>query len=467
MNEIKARVDVKHPYLIMMGLYLGAFIGMFSETSLNVALPQLMKVFQVESSLAQWLVTGYMLVIGIVLPFASLLMKWFPIRKLSTFALSAFLIGSLISGFAPTFAILLIGRLIQGIGTGLVLPMMFSVVLEVFPPNKMGRALGVTSLIIMFAPAIGPTLSGIFLAVASWRILFFLFAIILFVGLIFTRKYMVDPYEITKPEIDKLSCITSCIGFGGIVLGVGLASAYGWLSSVVLICLIIGFISLFIYAKRQLSMENPILNLRAFKTGRFTLGTILVTLNFGITLSAMYLFPQYLQNGAGYAVALTGLIMLPGGVVNAIVSLLSGSLYDKFGAKAPSRIGFLISIIGAVLLLFVSQSTSLSYVIVCHVLLMIGVPLVMSPSQSYALNSLPKEISTDGSTILNTLQQVFGAISTAIATSLLGIGQQAYIGENTQAAFTNGIHYGFTFTLVLAILGLLLSLKVKKQDHLD
>ena len=463
MNEMKARVDVKHPYLVMMGLYLGAFIGMFSETSLNVALPELMKVFQIESSLAQWLVTGYMLVIGLVLPFASLLMKWFPIRKLSTFALGAFLIGALISGFAPTFSILLIGRLIQGIGTGLVLPMMFSVVLEVFPANRIGSALGITSLIIMFAPAIGPTLSGILLAVASWRFLFFLFAVILLVGLVFTRKYMVDPYEITKPEIDKVSCFTSCIGFGGVVLGIGLASAYGWLSAIVLICLIIGFASLFIYVKRQLSADNPILNLRAFKSSRFTLGTILVTLNFGITLSAMYLFPQYLQNGAGYTVALAGWIMMPGGIVNAIVSLLSGSLYDKIGAQAPSRFGFLISIIGAVLLLFVSPSTSLFYIILCHVLLMIGVPLAMSPSQSYALNSLPKEISTDGSTILNTLQQVFGAISTAVATSLLGTGQSAYVGGSTQDAFTNGIHYGFAFTLILAIVGLLLSLKVKKK----
>jgi MFS transporter, DHA2 family, lincomycin resistance protein len=464
MNEIKARIDVKHPYLVMMGLYLGAFIGMFSETSLNVALPQLMEAFQVESSLAQWLVTGYMLVIGLVLPFASLLMKWFPIRKLSSFALGAFLIGALISGVAPTFSILLIGRLIQGIGTGLVLPMMFSVVLEVFPANKIGHAMGVTSLIIMFAPAIGPTLSGILLAVASWRFLFFLFAIILFVGLLFINKYMVSIYEITKPEIDKVSCLTSCIGFGCIVLGAGLASAYGWLSTIVLFCLIVGFISLFIYAKRQLSMKNPILNLNAFKTKKFTIGTILVTLNFGITLSAMYLFPQYLQNGAGYAVALTGMIMLPGGVVNAIVSLMSGTLYDKVGAKAPARFGFLISIVGAALLLFVSKSSSLFYVIACHILLMIGVPLAMSPSQSYALNSLPKEISTDGSTILNTLQQVFGAISTAIATSLLGIGQAAYTGANIQSAFTNGVHYGFIFTLVLAIIGFILSFNVKNKD---
>lgn len=133
----KARVDVKHPYLVMLGLYLGTFSGLFSETSLNIALPQLMDTFHISAGIAQWLVVGYMLVIGIVLPFTSLLMKCFPIRKLTVFALGAFIVGSLISGFAPDFRLLLAGRMIQGIGTGMVLPMMFSVILEVFLQIKL------------------------------------------------------------------------------------------------------------------------------------------------------------------------------------------------------------------------------------------------------------------------------------------------------------------------------------------
>lgn len=464
MNE-KARVEVTHPYLVMMGLYLGAFIGMFSETALNIALPQLMQVFHVDTSVAQWLVVGYMLVIGLVLPFASLLMKLFPVRKLVMFALSVFMIGALVSGCAINFPLLLCGRLMQGIGTGLILPIMFSVVLEVFPASKIGQAMGFTSLIIMFAPAIGPTLSGIILGFASWRILFFIFAIILCVGLIFTYKYCVNPYKIVKVKVDSYSCLTSCLGFGGLVLGAGLASMYGWISCPVIISLLVGIVSLILYCRRQLSMENPILNLNAFKIRNFSVGTILVMINFGITLSAMYILPQYLQNGAGYAVVATGIIMLPGGIINAIVSLSAGKFYDKMGAKSLGRMGFLLSMIGVVLFLRTTKSSSLAYIILCHVMVMIGVPLAMSPCQSYGLNALPENMSTDGSTIQNMMQQVLGAMSTAVSTSLLGIGTLAYQGINTQDAFMNGVHYAFVFTFILAFIGFVLSFKIKEEER--
>lgn len=461
-----ARVETKHPYLVMMGLYLGAFIGMFSETSLNIALPALSEMFGIDTALTQWMVVGYMLMIGIVLPFVSMLMKWFPVRKLTVFALSTFLVGSLISGFAPNFTVLLTGRVIQGIGTGIVLPMMFAMVLEVFPPYKIGAAMGFTALIIMFAPAIGPTLSGIILGALSWRWLFFMFAAVLVVAIVFAVKYMLDPYELTKPHIDVPSCITSCIGFGGIVLGAGLASLYGWGSAQVLLFLIAGVIALFIYGKRQLTMKNPVLNLKAFRTPQFRVGAFLVMVDFGITLSAMYLLPQYIQNGMLIPVAMTGIVMLPGGVVNALVSLGAGKLYDKIGAGIPARSGFFLSIIGSGLLLFTTENSSVIYIIVCHIILMTGVPLAMSPSQSSGLNSLPPQLSTDGSTILNTMQQVLGAVCTAVATSLLGIGQRVYLEVNSAdsaGAFTQGAHYGFMFTLILAVIGFILSFRIGKE----
>lgn len=158
----------KHPYLTMMSLYLGAFVGMFGEMALNNTLPQLSAVFSVDTSLMQWMVIGHMLVIGLMLPFASLLMKWFPIRKLVLFALGVFAVGSIISGAATGFPILLLGRMVQGVGPGLILPIMFAMVLEVFPAEKIGAAMGTCSLIIMFAPAIGPTLAGFIIGALSF-----------------------------------------------------------------------------------------------------------------------------------------------------------------------------------------------------------------------------------------------------------------------------------------------------------
>ena len=443
----------------MMGLYLGAFVGMFSESALNVALPQLTQAFGITTALAQWMVVGYMLVIGLVLPFAGLLMKWFKVRTLTLFALGAFFIGSLASGFAPSFAIALAGRLMQGIGTGLILPVMFAVVLEVFPPSKVGSAMGLMSLIIMFAPAIGPSLAGVIVGFFSWRVLFFLFAIVLVVALAFGAKYLVSPYELTQPPVDAASCVFSCLGFGGIVLGFGLSSLLGWTSPVVLGALLVGVVSLVVYARRQLSLDAPVLNLHAFETRQFCVSGFMVMINFGITLSAMYLLPQFAQNGLGLSVTISGLLMLPGGIVNAIVSLLSGGLYDRVGAVIPARCGFAISCVGAILMLFTSADTSVPYVIAAHVALMIGVPLAMSPCQTNGLNSLPPKMGADGSTILNTMQQVWGAVCTAMATSLLAAGAGATAGSN--AAAIAGSHYGFAFVLVLAIVGLLLSTQMR------
>lgn len=457
----------KHPYLTMMGLYLGAFVGMFGETALNIALPQLSVAFSVDTSLMQWMVIGHMLVIGLVLPFASLLMKWFPVRKLTLFALGVFALGSFISGFATNFPVLLIGRMVQGVGPGLILPIMFAMVLEVFPPNKIGSAMGLCSLIIMFAPAIGPTLAGFIIGALSWRWIFFIFAAILIISMIFVAKFMISPYELTKPKIDILSCITSAVGFGALVVGVGIASLYGWLSVPVIGFLLLGIVCIVIYVRRQLRMETPVLNMRAFGIPGFRKGAVLVMLNFGITLSAMYLMPQYIQNGLGLAIALTGIILFPGGVMNAVFSLISGRLYDKIGARIPVLCGFFLSAVGTILLLTTGIDTPIWFVIMCHMILLIGVPLAMSPSQSSGLNSLPSQLSTDGSTILNTMQQVWGAVSTAIATSLLGIGRASFIGEDPAGmlSFTNGFHYGLYFPLALAVIAFVIAFTLPKKKQ--
>ena len=463
----KARCEVPHPYLTLMGLYLGSFTGMLSETSLNIALPQLGVVFGIDTAVTQWLVVGYMLVIGLMMPFAGILMKWFSVRKLTFFALGSFFVGSIISAAAPSFAVVLVGRLIQGIGTGLLLPMMFAVSIEVFAPQKLGSAMGLAALIIMFAPAIGPTASGIILGAFSWRAIFIMFAVVLAAGMVFAAKSLVNPYELTKPRIDAASCVLSIIAFGGLVLGVGLASSAGWMSVQVAGPIVCGIIALVLYVRRQWALETPIIDVRIFKLRGFCVGCALMMLNFGITLSAMFLLPQFIQNAMGIPVAMAGLIMLPGGIINAFVSFAAGNIYDRVGAKIPARIGFCLSVLGAILFLFAGTTTSIAYLILAHIILMIGVPLAMSPCQTSALSCLPRNNSGDGSTALNTMQQVLGAVATAVATCLLGAGQAAFMaagGTSTAEAFATGAHWGFAFTLVLAVLGAVISFTLLKQE---
>ncbi len=462
----RARVEVAHPYLALMGLFCGGFAGMYSETALNIALPQLSLAFGVDVSVTQWLVVGYMLVIGVVLPFAGLLMKWFSARKLTLFALGAFLVGAIVSAAAPSFAIAFVGRAMQGIGTGLVLPITFAMVFEVFPLHKVGAAMGTNALVIMFAPAIGPTLAGALVGAGSWRLVFASFAVMALVGIVFAWKFEVNPFKLTKPAIDAPSVALSVVGFGGIVLGAGMASSCGWASPIVLGALVAGIACLALYARRQFSMEVPIIDVRIFSHQGFRVGAVCMMVNFGITLSAMYVLPQFYQSGMLLAVAVTGVVMLPGGIVNALVSMISGRIYDRIGARGPAICGFGLSIVGATALLFVTPESSLAYVVACHVVMMLGVPLAMSPCQTHALSSLPRELSTDGSTALNTMQ--LGTVCTAVATSLLTAGQASYAaagGVDATLAFTQGSHWGFAFALALAVIGFACALRIKVKKR--
>ncbi len=464
-KQKQAAKPVARPFLAMLGMLIGGFVGMLSETSLNIALPSLIAELHVSIGTMQWLVTGYMLVIGIVLPMSSLLQRIFSTRSLILFALCDFIVGAVISALAPNFAILLVGRMIQGIATGLILPLMFTVATLIFPPYKLGSAMGMIGLVIMFAPAVGPTLAGMILGLLSWHWIFWLFVPFLVIAFILAFKYLPNVGDITKPKIDWFSIILSAIGFGGLVAGVSLASDSGWGSPQVIGTLIVSILLLAWYIRRQLKSETPILNFRVFQKHQFTVGSVLVMLDFAIILSSMYLLPMFWQNGLAIPVAMTGIVMLPGGIVNAIVSAIAGRFSDTVSTKLLTTLGFGVTIVGLVLLLLASSTSPMWYVILAHIIIMLGVPLAMSPAQTFGLGALDEQTSGDGSTIMNTFQQIIGAMATAIATSLLAFGNSAAGHVSHQIAFTNGVHVGLWFTLIVAAVAFLLSFTIKDRKR--
>src|SRR5690625_3368023 len=204
---------------IMLSLIIGCFFAILNETLLNIALTTLMKEFSVSLTTVQWMATGFMLVMGIVIPVSALLLQWFTTRQLFLGTMIVFTIGTTVSAIAPTFSILLVGRLTQAIGTGLLMPIIFNVFLLIYPPHKRGKIMGLIGLVIMFAPAIGPTLSGIIVEYLGWRFLFITVIPFALFSIVFAYKYLINVSEVTKPKIDVLSIVYSTIGFGTIVYG--------------------------------------------------------------------------------------------------------------------------------------------------------------------------------------------------------------------------------------------------------
>ncbi|MEK3719745.1 DHA2 family efflux MFS transporter permease subunit [Paenibacillus sp. FSL H8-0034] len=456
---------------ILISFLIAGFIGLFSETALNMALGDLINVFQVSSSTVQWLTTGYLLTLGILVPVSGLLLQWFSTRQLFTASLIFSIIGTLVAAVAPGFAMLMLARVIQAIGTGLLLPLMFNTILLIFPIHKRGATMGLMGLVIMFAPAIGPSVSGLIIENLNWHWIFWVSLPFLVIALLSGITYMQNVSTITKPKIDVLSIILSTIGFGGIVYGFSSAGESGWGSSIVISTIVVGLTALLLFSLRQLKMSKPMIDLRVFKYPMFTLGLLAVFITFMIILSSMILLPLYLQTGLALAAFSAGLVLLPGGVLNGLMSPLTGRIFDKYGPRGLVVPGFAIMIVMLWILSTVNTETSILTVVLLHSFLFIGVSMVMMPAQTNGLNQLPKELYPDGTATMNTLQQVSGAIGTAVAITIMSASQSSYMKHVTNpadpaaisAALTAGVQDSFIFGLILAIVGLVVSLFIKSS----
>lgn len=456
---------------IMVALILGAFVAILNETLLGNALNDLMTELNVEATTVQWLTTAYMLVVGILVPITALLQKWFTTRQMFISAMVIFTIGTVIAGLSGSFEGLLIGRIVQAMGTGLILPLLMNTILIIYPPEKRGAAMGIMGLVIVVAPALGPTLSGIIVDHLSWEWLFYTmlpFSILsIFIGL----KYLVNVSEITKPKVDFLSIIFSTIGFGGIVYGFSTSGSEGWGSLEVYGTIIAGVVALALLVIRSLNIENPILDFRVFKFPMFSLTVILMIVVMMTMFSTMTLLPLFLQSVLLVTAFTSGLIMLPGSLINGVLAPVSGKLFDKFGAKVLVIPGLILMAISMYLFSTLELDSTKGTVITYHIILMIGIALVMMPAQTYGLNQLSKEYYGSGSAIMNTLQQVSGAIGTALFISIMSSSTENYIEENVTnpqdpmqllAGALHGFETTFTIAMILAIVALVIAFFMKK-----
>lgn len=456
---------------ILISFLIAGFIGLFSETALNMALGDLIQVFSISSSTVQWLTTGYLLTLGILVPVSGLLLQWFSTRQIFIVSLTFSIIGTLIAALAPSFEVLMFSRVIQAIGTGLLLPLMFNSILLIFPVNKRGATMGLIGLVIMFAPAVGPSISGLILEKLTWHWIFWVCLPFLILALVSGIVYMQNVSTITKPKIDTLSIILSSIGFGGIVYGFSSAGENGWGSTIVITMIIIGLAALILFSLRQLKMDNPMLDLRILKYPMFTLGLLAVFICFMVIMSTMILLPLYLQTGLALTAFTAGLVLLPGGVLNGLMSPITGRIFDKFGPRGLVIPGFAIMLIMLWIMSNVTIETPVSMVIVMHSILFIGVSMVLMPAQTNGLNQLPKNLYPDGTALMNTVQQMSGAIGTAVAITIMSASQKIYMNNMTdlsdpssiRASLTAGVQDSFIFTLIIAMVGLIISFFIKSS----
>ncbi|WP_339812847.1 DHA2 family efflux MFS transporter permease subunit [Paenibacillus sp. FSL R7-0189] len=408
-------------------LIFGCFLSTLNQTLLNVALSSLMDVFDVTATTVQWISTGFMLINGILIPITAYLMKRFTTRQLFISAMSFLLIGSIICAAAPSFSLLLIGRMIQAAGAGIIMPLMMSVVLAIFPVEKRGSAMGLLGLAMIFAPAIGPTLAGFVVEYHSWRWLFIGLIPLVLIVIALAFKYLVNVSETSKSKLDVVSVLLSTVGFGLILYGFSSAGSKGWDDVIVILTLGIGVVVTAVFCLRQIKSDDPLLNLSVFKNKVFTMTSLINVLITMMMYADMILLPIYLQNGRGFTAFDAGLLLLPGALVNAFMSPVTGKLYDRFGAKPLFIIGLLFIIPSMWAVTDLSESTTYTYLMIRTIGLRIGLSFITMPLNTAGLNALPKQLGTHGTAVNNTVRQIAGAIGTAVVITIYTVQATSHV----------------------------------------
>ncbi|MDY7342831.1 DHA2 family efflux MFS transporter permease subunit [Corynebacterium amycolatum] len=433
-------------------LLAAAFMAILNETVMSVAIPVVKADLNISAATAGWLTTAFLLTMAVVIPVTGFLIASVRFRTLFAISQGLFVVGTLIGAFAPGFAIVLLARVVQASGTAVLLPLLMTTVLNVVPEHERGRMMGRMSIVIAVAPAIGPTFSGLILEIANnnWHALFDtmlpLGLIVLVVGVILVPNIE----ENSAKPIDILSVFLSAGAFGPLVYALSRVGAEFSLIDGILCAAGIVLLVLFIMRQRRLAPRNrALLDLRTFRTKSFTLSTTILTFGFMLMFGVIIILPLYL-NLRGVDVKTIGLIVMPGPLIMGLMGPTVGRLFDTYGPRPLAIPGSIVLALGLFGLGFISASTPLWWIVACHIVFEIGLGLLFTPLFTFGLGDLPKNLYPDGSAILNTLQQVAGAVGTALFVALSTVIAAGLSGAGAAAPATADLIRGYSIAMFTA-----------------
>ncbi|MCH4172026.1 MAG: multidrug efflux MFS transporter [Lactobacillus sp.] len=462
--------------LLLITVIVGTFTTVLTQTLLATAYPTLMKAFDISTSTVQWLTTGFLLVNGIMIPVSAYLINRFNSKYLYIFAISVFFIGTWLCYVAPSFSILLAGRLVEAIGVGMSMPLMQTISLSIFPPERRGAAMGMAGLAIGLAPAIGPTLSGWVIDNYTWRTLFGMIlpiAGLVIVASFFTLKKVL---KTSDPTLDIPSVILSTLGFGGLLYGFSEVGDKGWGSPIVLGFIAIGAIFIFLFGRRQLHLEHPFLELRVFKNHTYTVATVLSSVVNMAMVGVEMVLPLYIQTVRGETAFHSGLTLLPGALMIGVMSPITGQLFDRLGAKRLGIAGMALLTIGTAPFIFLTKNTPMVEVVIFYAIRMFGISMVMMPTTTAGMNALSYDLISHGTAVNNTVRQVASSVGTAILISVLSnTTTNAMPGkhllktlplqykDNAMSAVLGGYRAAFVVAVLFCAVGLVVSFLLKDK----
>ncbi|GAA0235212.1 MDR family MFS transporter [Cryptosporangium japonicum] len=449
-------------------LVISTFVVIFNETVMSLALPRLMSDLNVSAATGQWLTTGFLLTMAVVIPATGFVMERFTVRQVFVAAMGLFTTGTLIAAVAPGFGVLLLGRVVQAAGTGVMIPLLMTTAMSLVAPSARGRIMGVISIVISVAPAIGPTVSGLVLSRLSWR---WLFLVVLPIAVLSLALGAWKVRNVTTPRrahLDVLSLLLSATGFGGLIYGLSsLGEGGGHAPVAPWIPVVVGIGALALFVRRQRALQRgrgPLMDLRVFAQRSFTVSVLVMVAGFMSLFGALILLPIYLQNVHGLSTLAAGLLVLPGGLAMGALSPLVGRLYDRFGPQPLVLPGTVVLSAALWLLATVGPETSTGLVVLFHVMVMSALALMLTPLMTSALGSLSADLYGHGSAVISTLQQVAGAAGTALFVTVLSRTTAAGLadGADTVTATADGVRAAFVWGGGISLAAVVAALWVRR-----
>ena len=436
--------------IIVVILLAGTLLAVLNQTLLSPALPAIMADTHVDATTVQWLTSAYSLVEAIVIPLSAYLIGRFPTRKLFIFGISLFAVGSLLAAFSPIFPVLLLGRMCQAAATGVVMPMVFTVILLIFPREKRGSAMGIVSLAIGFAPAIGPSVSGLLVDSVGWRALFIVVSVLAII-IVLCAVFFLESYGDFDPtSFDKPSVVLCSIGLLCLLYGLSsITSTSVVAASAALIAA--GAILLIFFVRRQLKLEVPLLKVDVLKTRNYAITVSVVALLQAALVGTGVLLPIYLQNLLGISALETGIIMLPGAVIGAIIGYFAGRWFDRFGPRKVIIPCAFVFLLGGCGLVAFSLDTPIPFIIAVYTCLSVGLTGTITPINTWGINSLDNRVIQHANALSNTMNQVGASLGTAILVSLSATSVFLFPDMPTVEQTMMGDRIAFCFTAALMI----------------
>jgi DHA2 family lincomycin resistance protein-like MFS transporter len=452
---------------VVIALLVGsAFVMILNETIMSVALPALMADLQIGPSTAQWLTSGFLLTMAVVIPATGWVLSRFSPRGIYLTSMILFSLGLLVAALAPGFPVLLAGRVVQAVGTAVMVPLLMTSVLRLVPAERRGATMGTITIVIAVAPAIGPTLSGVILGALGWRWMFWIVLPIALLALAVGAARLRVPAETRPVPLDVLSLLLSAVAFAGIVFGLSSlgGAVHGEAPVAPWIPVVVGVVALVVFVLRQVRLQRAdraLLDLRPFTHRTFVLALVVVLMAMMALFGALILLPLYLQSVLGASTYATGLVLLPGGLAMGLLGPVVGRLFDKFGPRPLVLPGAVVTSVALWLFTLLGASSPLLMVVGIHVLLTVGLSFMFTPLMTDALGSLPAELYSHGSAIVTTLQQVAGAAGTAVFITIMTVSSVAPGG----AVDAVGTHTAFLVAAIISLGVVVLSALVGRGDR--